>query len=146
MLIDLAPSWQSAVIALGAYNAGVKPEFAVEGEAGASASTCPVVFTSPERAELWPGTPDVVVVSDDPFGRGVVEAGGTLPTGAVDFGPTVRFYGDAYFGDSPDLGQFSRTDYGSHRYLSAPWTSTAEFEEYVLALSLIHISEPTRRS
>ena len=64
VLIDLAPSWQSAVIALGAYNAGVKPEFAVEGEAGASASTCPVVFTSPERAELWPGTPDVVVVSD----------------------------------------------------------------------------------
>lgn len=132
-LIDLAPSWQSAVIALGAYNAGVKPEFAVKGDATASASTCPVVFTSPERAEQWPATPDVVVVSDDPFGRGVEEAGGALPAGAVDFGPTVRFYGDAYFGDSPDLGQFTRTGYGPHRYLSAPWSTAAQFEEHVLA-------------
>lgn len=133
VLIDLAPSWQSAVIALGAYNAAMVPGFAVEGDAGASASTCSIVFTSPERAALWAETPDVVVVSDDPFGRGVVEAGGELPAGTVDFGPTVRFYGDAYFGDSPDLGQYTRTEFGPNRYLSAPWTSAEEFEEYVLA-------------
>lgn len=133
VLIDLAPSWQSAVIALGAYNASMNPEFAVAGGSEAQTDTCPVVFTSSERAERWPDTPDVVIVSDDPFGRGVVEAGGALPAGAVDFGPTVRFYGDAYFGDSPDLGQYARAEYGPHRYFSAPWTSTAEFEEYVLA-------------
>lgn len=133
VMIDLAPSWQSAVIALGAYNASLIPEFAVEGDKAASASGSSVVFTSPERADLWTETPDVVVVSADPFGRGVVEAGGELPAGTVDFGPTVRFYGDAYFGTSPDLGQFSRSEYESHRYFSVPWTTAAQFEEYLLA-------------
>lgn len=132
IVIDLAPGWQSAVIALGAYNASLSPGFAVGGDEGASASESSVVFTSPERAELWADTPDVVVVSDDPFGRGVVEAGGELPAGTVDFGPTVRFYGDAYFGNSPDLGQFARSAYESERYFSAPWTTAAQFEEYVL--------------
>src|SRR5699024_12731344 len=66
------------------------------------------VFTFPEKIEIYSAgniatsfdgsAPDVVLVPDDPFGRGVAESGGQLPLGAIDFGTTVRFYGVDYFG------------------------------------------------
>lgn len=125
--IDLAASWQSAVIALGTYSASLLPLF------DATADQPTVTFTTPSGAPRWSQVPDCVVVSDDPFGRGVVEAGGTLPEGSVDFGPTVRFYGDQYTGQSPDLGQFRRDDIGPHRYWVPPWTTREGFERSVLA-------------
>ena len=77
--------------------------------------------------------PDCVVVSEDPFGRGVVESGGELPVGTVDFGPTVRFYGDAYFGESPQLGDFARDDVPAERTLVQRWQDARDFMESVLA-------------
>lgn len=128
--IDLPVSWQSAVIALGTYNASL----ALLIDAAAAAPSPPsVIFTSVEDAARWAEVPDCVVVSDDPFGRGVVESGGRLPEGTVDFGPTVRFYGDQYFGASPDLGRYEVADVGAERYLVPDWHSAAEFERYVLA-------------
>lgn len=128
--IDLPVSWQSAVIALGTYNASL----ALLVDAAASVPAPPsVIFTSVEGAARWAEVPDCVVVSDDPFGRGVVESGGHLPEGTVDFGPTVRFYGDQYFGDSPDLGRYALPDIGSERYLVPAWHTAAEFERYALA-------------
>lgn len=125
--IDVGASWQSAVIALGAYNAGISPLFDATGLAPT------VIFTTPDAASRFPDVPDCVVVSDDPFGRGVVEAGGQLPEGTVDFGPTVRFYGDQYFGPSTDLSRFALPDIEAERYLVPPWNSAAEFERRVLA-------------
>ena len=127
VLLDLPASWQCAAIALGAYNAQCIPLFDV------SSNPPPVTFTTFERAEAWSAAPDVVVVSDDPFGRGVVESGGELPVGTVDFGPTVRFYGDQFYGDSGQLADFAADGFGPHRYLAAPWSSRGEFEHNVLA-------------
>lgn len=132
-LIDLPVSWQSAVIALGTLNSGRTPLFD-----GPLAPRPNIVFTTVERAERYADVPDCAVVSDDPFGRGVVEAGGQLPEGTVDFGPTVRFYGDAYFGESPELSQFAVATgaagaAGAQRVLVPGWTSGEEFFSTVVA-------------
>lgn len=84
--IDLPSSWQAAVVALGALASGPSYSF------GESAALADVVFTSPSRypaAHERQPQADIVLISEDPFGRGVVESGGDLPTGAIDFGPTV---------------------------------------------------------
>ena len=113
VLIDLPTSWQSAVIALGAFNSSRTPLFGpslVDVAPG-------VVFTTVEGASRWAEVPDCVVV----------------PIGTVDFGPTVRFYGDQYFGQSPDLADFATPDVGAHRYWVPGWTTTEEFVAHVLA-------------
>ena len=119
--IDLPVSWQAAVIAIGAYNSSRTPLIDASG-----APSPDLIFTTLDGAARWNEVPDCVVVSDDPFGRGVVEAGGELPVGTVDFGPTVRFYGDDYFGTSPALSEFTVPGIEAQRYL-------------VQDLSLIHI-------
>ncbi|WP_115685167.1 TIGR03089 family protein [Corynebacterium senegalense] len=130
VLIDVPVSWQAAVVALGAYNSSRRPAFA---GADAFKGEPEVVFTTADRAAEWEGAADVVVVSSDPFGRGVVESGGELPLGAVDFGPTVRFYGDDYFGTTAQLAQWARPGVERGRYHVEPWTDAASFEERVLA-------------
>lgn len=129
VLIDFPVSWQAAVIALGTYNSSRIPLF------DGPPHTPTVVFTSLAGAEAWSDAPecDCVVVSDDPFGRGVIEAGETLPPGTIDFGPTVRFYGDQYFGESPELSIFGREELGAERYWVPHWSTTEEFEHAVLA-------------
>lgn len=127
-LIDLPVSWQAAVIALGTLNSGRTPLFD-----GSLAPRPNIVFTTIERAERYADVPDCAVVSDDPFGRGVVESGGELPVGTVDFGPTVRFYGDAYFGNSPALSAFTEPGISAERYLVQDWHTTEEFVSSVLA-------------
>lgn len=131
LLIDVPASWQAAVIAIGAYNASLTPAFS--SEAGATGTDPDVVFTTLDRASAWANVPDVVIVSPDPFGRGVVESGGELPLGAIDFGPTVRFYGDDYFGDSPELGTWLRGGTERGRYHAEPWETAGEFAERVMA-------------
>ncbi|WP_311475217.1 TIGR03089 family protein [uncultured Corynebacterium sp.] len=134
IVIDLPVSWQAAVIALGAYNIGRRPIFASTGD------DVPLVFTVAERVDTWADADECVVVSSDPFGRGVVESGGTLPLGTVDFSPTVRSYGDQYFGQTADIAQWSQaTPQGAEqpaspqRVLIAGWNSAEEFEQRVLA-------------
>ena len=70
--IDLPSSWQAAVVALGALASGPSYSF------GESAALADVVFTSPSRypaAHDRQPQADIVLISEDPFGRGVVESG-----------------------------------------------------------------------
>lgn len=105
--VNLPVSWQAAVICLGAMARDIDVQLSTSASAGSE--TAQVVFTSPERFEDYPGR-DVVLVTEDPFGRGVVESGGTLPLGAIDFGPTVRFYGDQYFEPTTPLSELVPTE------------------------------------
>lgn len=125
--VDLPVSWQAAVITLGAYAADIRVTFG-----GGDAD---VVFTSPDRFNANQGTGDIVLVSEDPFGRGVVESGGELPRGAIDFGPTVRFYGDQFFHPTRTLpGIVGDTDVQpGTRLLSTGWTDLDSFTAQVLA-------------
>ncbi|WJY66526.1 hypothetical protein CAQUA_09195 [Corynebacterium aquatimens] len=131
VLIDLPVTWQCAVIILGAYAAGIVPCF----EPGASDLESPgIVFTTEEHQNNWPEATDVVVVSADPFGRGVVEVGGTLSPGAIDFGPTVRFYGDQFFGDGFPASHFAPTNPPTpSRTLITGWSTLSEFDDNVMA-------------
>lgn len=129
VLVDVPVSWQAAVIAIGTCTASRSPELGDVEPSGQPG----VVFTTPERASAWESVPDVVVVSPDPFGRGVVESGGELPIGTIDFGPTVRFYGDDYFGNSPELARWARDGVGAGRWRVGPWRDTRGFEDSVLA-------------
>ena len=131
VVIDLPVSWQAAVIALGTFNSSRTPLF--DAPLNALNAAPDVVFTHAERAGEWAQVPEVVVVSTDPFGRGVVESGGQLPPATVDFGPTVRFYGDVYYGDSPQLQRWAEAGYVPERYMVDPWRTTADFEKLVLA-------------
>lgn len=123
--LDLPVSWQSAVIPLGIYNASCTPLF--DGE------DAEIVFTSVEKFHDWSTSDDVVVVSEDPFGRGIEESGGELPLGAVDFSPTARFYGDQFSGQSPALDRWLIDDIPAKRYLISGWDSREEFDRLVMA-------------
>lgn len=146
--VNLPVSWQAAVICLGALARDIDVQLSTSGSAGSD--TAQVVFTSPERFEDYPGR-DVVLVTEDPFGRGVTESGGTLPVGAIDFGPTVRFYGDQYFEPTTPLPELVPTDaaaanpdspaghagqahsgHGGPRVLSTGWHDWASFRANVL--------------
>ena len=133
--IDLPVSWQAAVIALGALAAGVDFDITdgTPRSGDAAANTPAVVFTSPESfaAGGVPGA-DTVLVTQDPFGRGVVESGGELPLGTIDFGPTVRFYGDQFYGRTTPLPQLFPTDFEAERVLSQGWQDFASFQRAVL--------------
>lgn len=119
IILDLPVSWQSVAIVLGTLAAEVNWKLGSSGDAD-------VVFTSPASYEDWAESgADIVLVTEDPFGRGVVETGGTLPAGAIDFGPTVRFYGDQFFGPAPALTDIVVTQRRPERVLSTGWT-TAE--------------------
>lgn len=139
ILIDLPVSWQAAVIALGALAAGI-PFDMTDGAAAAEPTPddIAVVFTSPEAyLEANAGSAsttlvDTVLVTQDPFGRGVVESGGELPLGTIDFGPTVRFYGDHFYGSTTPLPELFPTDMAAERVLSPGWSDTASFQRAVL--------------
>ncbi|ALC05198.1 hypothetical protein CDES_03730 [Corynebacterium deserti GIMN1.010] len=127
--IDLPVSWQAAVIFLGALAAGVEVEFVSD-----TAPEADAIFTSLDRYEAHQGSSDVLVVSDDPFGRGIVESGGELPKGAIDFGPTVRFYGDQFFSPTralPEIVSGSDIPAGS-RVLATGWLDFESFQRQVL--------------
>lgn len=147
LLIDLPVTWQAAVIALGALAAGIEYDFANSSLAdedadSASQLQADAVFTSPDKFDLYSvgdvatsfdgSAPDVVLVTDDPFGRGVVEAGGELPSGAIDFGPTVRFYGDDYFGQTTPLPELFPDAGSASRLLSTGWHDKEGFTVSVL--------------
>ena len=96
--IDLPPIWQAACIVVGAERAGIE----------LSDEDPLVVFTSVGKLSEWEEKfPDayLAAVTDDVFGRGVVETGGEIPPGVVDFGPEVRLHPDAYIGMGPEAGQ-----------------------------------------
>lgn len=127
--IDLPVSWQAAVIVLGALATAVHVEF-VSG----SANDADVIFTSLDRYKPYESHSDVLLVSEDPFGRGIVESGGELPNGAIDFGPTVRFYGDQFFNPTralPEIIKQSDIPVGA-RVLATGWSDIESFNHQVL--------------
>ncbi|MCX7444770.1 TIGR03089 family protein [Corynebacterium sp. P7003] len=127
--VDLPAGWQSVAVVLGALAAGV--DYTIGTDFSAE-----VLFTSLDRADTS-FTGDVAVVTDDPFGRGVEECGGTVPEGMVDFGPVVRFYGDQFpfptgtlrekIGDTVPLPP------AGSRTLITGWTDNGGFASGVLA-------------
>lgn len=128
ILIDLPVSWQAAAVVLGALAANIEWQI---GSASDDIDSVDVVFTSLDRFEDYSG-PDIVLVSEDPFGRGIVESGGTLPTGAIDFGPTVRFYGDQFYGPAPALTDAVPTTNSPERVLSTGWNDADSLRRLVL--------------
>ena len=99
--IAAAPGWQPACIAVGAWKVGASISDANSGEPA-------VLFTdSLELAEGFEDSPtgasvqEVYLLSSDPFGRGVEEAGGDVPFGINDFSPELRVHPDAFMGSAP---------------------------------------------
>lgn len=145
--IDLPPGWQAVAVALGALAAGIPVTLF-------DAATSDVVFIAEDSAQdaaenaveseasgSGEYSGDVVIVTNDPFGRGVEETGGTLLPGAIDFGPTVRFYGDQFAQPTRSLAdivadvlpqslhRFSSTS----RVLVQGWSNWLDFVAKVLA-------------
>ncbi|WP_448858743.1 TIGR03089 family protein [Corynebacterium propinquum] len=141
ILVDLPVSWQTVMISLGALAAGVTVHFATDTVATANSSDTadaaePVVFfTTTDKASEYANRGDVVVVTTDPFGRGVEELGQQVPEGAIDFGPTVRFYGDFYPGQTRPLAELIESSVEPHaeRLLSTGWTDSSSFQRQVLS-------------
>lgn len=141
ILVDLPVSWQTVMISLGALAAGITVHFATDTVATADSSDAadaaePVVFfTTTDKASEYANRGDVVVVTTDPFGRGVEELGQQVPEGAVDFGPTVRFYGDFYPGQTRPLAELIESPVEPHaeRLLSTGWTDSSSFQRQVLS-------------
>jgi len=145
--IDLPPGWQAVAIALGALAADIPVTLF-------DAATSDVVFIAEndvqntagnavENGAAGPGeySGDVVIVTDDPFGRGVEETGGTLLPGAIDFGPTVRFYGDQFAQPTRSLADIvtNVSPQSLHRFsptsrvLVQGWANWLDFVAKVLA-------------
>lgn len=96
--VDLPVIWPAACLVLGAARAGVE----------LSDEDPLAVFAAPADLAGWEERhPEAVLaaVTDDAFGRGVVECGGEIPPGVVDFGPEVRLHADDYLGPGPGPGQ-----------------------------------------
>ncbi|MBI9001674.1 TIGR03089 family protein [Corynebacterium sp. CCM 9185] len=127
--VNLPAGWQAVAVVLGALAAGI--DYTIGADPSAE-----VLFTSPDRVDAS-FTGDIAVVTDDPFGRGVEECGGTVPDGVVDFGPVVRFYGDQFPYPTKTLHQLVGDDAGlppaGARTLITGWTDGAGFTSGVLA-------------
>lgn len=114
VLLAAAPSWQPAVIALGAWKVGCSvissfdelASLPVPSSSHSDATPSPAgkliaVFTDDpdlaEEAEPYEAE-EVYLLSNDPFGRGVEESGGDVPFGVNDFSPELRVQPDAFMG------------------------------------------------
>ncbi|AZA12899.1 TIGR03089 family protein [Corynebacterium choanae] len=135
IVIDLPSGWQPVVIALGALAAGVTLHFPGDEEV----NTTPVVFTNLARATNYAditiddAPPEIVIVTDDPLGRGVEETGGELPEDFLDFGPAIRPYGDSFTAASQRLSDLVSSDLPTGiRLISAGFTDLASLNSAVL--------------
>ncbi|GGG75921.1 TIGR03089 family protein [Corynebacterium pelargi] len=106
--MDLPCSWQAVVVALGCVAAEVSVH---DGQDQA-------VLFAEQEPEDFDG--DLVLLSRDPFGRGIEETGGTLAPGAIDFGPTVRVYGDVFPEPGPRLDAWT-PEAAAERVLVEGW-------------------------
>ncbi|MCS4535856.1 TIGR03089 family protein [Corynebacterium sp. HS2168-gen11] len=142
ILLDLPASWQAACIALGAYACNITVAIAPTYNASAVDDNAAAADRNLEAAEVlftslgnnWTDFDgDIVIVSNDPFGRGVTEIGEQLPPATLDFGPTVRFYPDTYTATTPTLEQFADPTVSLHaRVLTTGWTNWEELTRAVL--------------
>lgn len=135
IIIDLPVSWQAAVIALGATARGVDFEFRsadARQDAEFDTSRFRSVFTEPDKFGSYATDIDIILVTMDPFGRGVEEIGEELPVGAIDFGPTVRFFPDTYNQATPRLPDVLPPKGSAERVLSTGWISKDDFVRTVM--------------
>ena len=114
ILLSAAPSWQPAVIALGAWKIGCSvissfDDLSTGQGSSPSDSDAPLspsgkliaVFTDdPDLADEAESSEaeEIYLLSNDPFGRGVEESGGDVPFGVNDFSPELRVQPDAFMG------------------------------------------------
>lgn len=111
VVICLPVQWQTVTVALGCYAAAVQWDVVPYTAAATTAQEvlagepdivfCPVQLARELLEADFAG--DIAVVTEDPFGRGAGELGEDVPDGAIDFGPTVRFFGDDFPYTTPTL-------------------------------------------
>ncbi|MDO4908628.1 MAG: TIGR03089 family protein [Corynebacterium sp.] len=139
-------NWQSIGLALGALTVG--SHFDVDITDRADIILCDLARAQdyfdqsldPITGEEAEDAPNIAIVTDDPFGRGVKEIGEELPDFAIDFGPEVRINDDTYHYPCPSIEDALSTLTGRHieqaphhkRLLSHGWSSTEDFIENIL--------------
>ncbi|MCF4006047.1 TIGR03089 family protein [Corynebacterium uropygiale] len=137
--LRLPSGWQAVALVLGALSAGCE---VVLGEHGAP-TEADVLFCSLDAADedvpaAEAAGSELVVLTADPLGRGVEEIGEELPSlDAIDFGPTVRSYGDQFVEPCPTLAEAWAAHTNAplppaERYLCTGWSSTEELWSRVL--------------
>ncbi|MGO1274565.1 TIGR03089 family protein [Corynebacterium variabile] len=93
VVVDCPTDWLPAALVLGCWQAGI----AVCSPASPAAQDAATVITTDPGCDL---ADEVLLVSTDPFGRGVAESGGEVPFGVTDLAPELRVQGDRYAGPS----------------------------------------------
>ena len=91
VVVDCPTDWLPAALVLGCWQAGV----AVCSPSSPAAADAAAVITTDPDCDL---ADEVLLVSTDPFGRGVAESGGEVPFGVTDLAPELRVQGDRYAG------------------------------------------------
>lgn len=91
VVVDCPTDWLPAALVLGCWQAGV----AVCSPSSPAAAGAAAVITTDPACDL---ADEVLLVSTDPFGRGVAESGGEVPFGVTDLAPELRVQGDRYAG------------------------------------------------
>lgn len=130
--LALPVDWQTVVIALGALAAEVRVEIIASHADAIAASDALAVFVPPELQNTHTEA-TVVAVTSDPFGRGVVECGGDLLPGVVDFSPTTRAFGDVFYEDGPTLTEIVTANGAAQRVLGRGWNDWSTFKTQLLA-------------
>ncbi|HIW92570.1 MAG TPA: TIGR03089 family protein [Candidatus Corynebacterium avicola] len=96
--VDAPADWMPAVLVLGCWRAGVA---VCSPDSPAFDAAAALLTTDADAHPDFGG--EVLLLSTDPFGRGVGEAGGDVPFGVVDLSPELRVQGDRYAG--PETGE-----------------------------------------
>ena len=91
VVVDCPTDWLPAALVLGCWQAGV----VVCSPSSPAAADAAAVITTDPACDL---ADEVLLVSTDPFGRGVAESGGEVPFGVTDLAPELRVQGDRYAG------------------------------------------------
>lgn len=95
VVVDCPTDWLPAALVLGCWQAGL----AVCSPASPAAQDAAALVTvDADRAFATDFAGEVLLVSTDPFGRGVAESGGEVPFGVTDLAPELRVQGDRYAG------------------------------------------------
>ncbi|MCI1256389.1 MULTISPECIES: TIGR03089 family protein [Corynebacterium] len=95
VVVDCPTNWLPAVLVPGCWQAGA----AVCSPSSPAASDAAALLTAdPDSAFATGFDAEILQISGDPFGRGVVESGGTVPFGVTDLIPDLRVQADRYTG------------------------------------------------
>lgn len=101
VVVNCPTDWLPIALVLGCWQAGV----AVCSTSSPGATSAAALITTDADAEFsvdFGG--EILLLSTDPFGRGIAESGGHVPFGVTDLAPELRVQDDRYTGPlgSPD--------------------------------------------